>query len=136
VTEWLAFSRACVADLDGVLAELPTRVEREPVLRTGEGGDDTTAIDAAAEDAVVRRLAAAEAAVTVFPHVWDADEIAGYDGVMPSNGPRDPRTRTLAEKSGSSVPARVTISAISPSTSATVSPGMVRRSAWSTQCAG
>ena len=49
------FCRACVADLDGVLAELPTRVEREPVLRAGEGGDDTTAIDAAAEDAVVRR---------------------------------------------------------------------------------
>jgi len=56
VTDWLAFSRACVADLDGVLTDLPTRLEREPVLRAGEGGDDTTAIDAAAEDAVVRRL--------------------------------------------------------------------------------
>ena len=56
MTDWLAFSRACVADLDGVLTDLPTRLEREPVLRAGEGGDDTTAIDAAAEDAVVRRL--------------------------------------------------------------------------------
>ena len=56
--DWLTFCRTCVADLDGVLAELPTRVEREPVLRGGEGGDDTTAIDAAAEDAVVRRLEA------------------------------------------------------------------------------
>jgi myo-inositol-1(or 4)-monophosphatase len=37
--------------------ELPTRVEREPVLRAGVGGDDTTAIDAAAEEAVVARLA-------------------------------------------------------------------------------
>ena len=53
MTDWLAFCRACVADLDGVLADLPTRLEREPVLRAGEGGDDTTAIDAAAEDAVV-----------------------------------------------------------------------------------
>jgi myo-inositol-1(or 4)-monophosphatase len=58
VTDWLAFSRACVSDLDDVLRELPTRAEREPVLRAGEGGDDTTAVDAAAEDAVVRRLEA------------------------------------------------------------------------------
>ena len=56
MTDWLAFSRGCVEDLEHVLADLPTRVEREPVLRGGEGGDDTTAIDAAAEDAVVRRL--------------------------------------------------------------------------------
>jgi myo-inositol-1(or 4)-monophosphatase len=41
-----------------VLAALPTRVEREPVLAQGEGGDDTTAIDAAAEIAVVHRLEA------------------------------------------------------------------------------
>ena len=58
MSEWLEFCRACVADLDAVLADLPTRAEREPVLRAGEGGDDTTAIDAAAEDVVVRRLEA------------------------------------------------------------------------------
>ena len=58
MTDWLAFSRDCVRDLEGVLAELPTRAEREPVLRLGEGGDDTTAIDAAAELAVVARLEA------------------------------------------------------------------------------
>ena len=57
-TDWLAFSRGCVEDLERVLAELPTRAQREPVLRTGQGGDDTTAIDAAAEDVVVRRLEA------------------------------------------------------------------------------
>ena len=45
---WLEFSRACVRDLDAVLLALPTRAEREPVLRAGKGGDDTTAIDAAA----------------------------------------------------------------------------------------
>jgi len=55
-TDWLELSRACVRDLDVVLRDLPTRVEREPVLRAGEGGDDTTAVDAAAEDVVVRRL--------------------------------------------------------------------------------
>ena len=56
--DWLAFSRDCVADIDAALERLPTRVEREPVLGAGEGGDDTTAIDAAAEDAVVARLEA------------------------------------------------------------------------------
>jgi myo-inositol-1(or 4)-monophosphatase len=39
-----------------VLAELPTREEREPVVGTGLGGDETTAIDAAAERVIVERL--------------------------------------------------------------------------------
>jgi myo-inositol-1(or 4)-monophosphatase len=58
VTDWLALCRSAVADIDAALERLPTRAEREPVLRIGEGGDDTTAIDAAAEEAVVRRLEA------------------------------------------------------------------------------
>jgi len=58
VTPWLETCRLCVADIRGVLERLPTRADREPVLRLGEGGDDTTAIDQAAEDAVVERLAA------------------------------------------------------------------------------
>jgi myo-inositol-1(or 4)-monophosphatase len=58
VIDWLATCRLCVEDVRGVLELLPTRVEREPVLRVGEGGDDTTAIDQAAEDAIVARLAA------------------------------------------------------------------------------
>jgi myo-inositol-1(or 4)-monophosphatase len=58
VKPWLEVCREAVGDIRGVLAELPTRVEREPVLATGEGGDDTTAIDAAAETAVVHRLEA------------------------------------------------------------------------------
>jgi myo-inositol-1(or 4)-monophosphatase len=56
VSDWLQLCRACVADIDAVLAALPTRTERAPVLRAGEGGDDTTAIDAAAEAAVVAQL--------------------------------------------------------------------------------
>ena len=58
MTPWLETCRSCVGDIRGVLGALPTRVEREPVLRLGEGGDETTAIDQAAEDAVVERLAA------------------------------------------------------------------------------
>jgi myo-inositol-1(or 4)-monophosphatase len=56
VKPWLDVCREAVGDIKAVLAELPTRFEREPVLRTGGGGDDTTAIDAAAETAVVHRL--------------------------------------------------------------------------------
>jgi myo-inositol-1(or 4)-monophosphatase len=41
-----------------VLAELPGRAEREPVVGAGLGGDETTAIDEAAERVVVERLKA------------------------------------------------------------------------------
>jgi myo-inositol-1(or 4)-monophosphatase len=58
VTDWLDVCRGCVADVGEALAGMPTRNEREPVLRVGEGGDDTTAVDAAAEAAVVSRLGA------------------------------------------------------------------------------
>lgn len=58
MTPWLDTCRLCVADIRAVLERLPSRIEREPVLGRGEGGDDTTAIDQAAEDAVVERLAA------------------------------------------------------------------------------
>jgi myo-inositol-1(or 4)-monophosphatase len=60
MSPWLELCRASVADIRDALERLPTRLEREPVLRAGEGGDDTTAIDAAAEEAVVARLAALE----------------------------------------------------------------------------
>jgi myo-inositol-1(or 4)-monophosphatase len=39
-----------------VLEELPGRAEREPVVGAGLGGDDTTAIDAAAERAILRHF--------------------------------------------------------------------------------
>jgi myo-inositol-1(or 4)-monophosphatase len=55
----LTTCRAAVEDVRAVLAELPHRSDREPVLRTGVGGDDTTAIDAAVEAAVIARLDAA-----------------------------------------------------------------------------
>jgi myo-inositol-1(or 4)-monophosphatase len=56
VTDWVAVCRSAVEDVRAVLQELPTRVEREPVSRQGEGGDDTTAIDQAAEDAILARF--------------------------------------------------------------------------------
>ena len=56
MTDWLAVCRDAVEDVRAVLGELPTRVEREPVLRQGRGGDDTTAIDGAAEEAILARF--------------------------------------------------------------------------------
>jgi myo-inositol-1(or 4)-monophosphatase len=56
VTDWLAVCREAAEAVRGALADLPTRYEREPAVGAGEGGDETTAVDAAAEAAVVRRL--------------------------------------------------------------------------------
>jgi myo-inositol-1(or 4)-monophosphatase len=55
-TDWLELCRASVQDVKRVLDELPTRAEREPVVGQGLGGDETTAIDKAAEDAIVARF--------------------------------------------------------------------------------
>jgi myo-inositol-1(or 4)-monophosphatase len=57
VSPWLEACRDAVVGIRRVLGELPTFAEREPVARAGMGGDDTTAIDAAAEEVVVARLA-------------------------------------------------------------------------------
>ena len=54
--DWLEVCRDAAESVERALAELPTRVEREPRVGDGEGGDETTAIDAAAEAAVVARL--------------------------------------------------------------------------------
>ena len=58
MTDWLQVCRACVEDVRAVLVDLPTRAEREPVVGQGLGGDETTAIDKAAEDAILARLRA------------------------------------------------------------------------------
>jgi myo-inositol-1(or 4)-monophosphatase len=60
LTDWLALCREAVDDVRHALAELPTRADREPVVGTGEGGDETTAIDQAAERAVLARFEGAE----------------------------------------------------------------------------
>ncbi len=63
MTDWLELCRAAVADVEVVLERLPTRAEREPVVGAGEGGDETTAIDKAAEDAIVERFRATGASI-------------------------------------------------------------------------
>jgi myo-inositol-1(or 4)-monophosphatase len=56
LSPWLELCRAAAEDVRGVLAELPGRREREPVVGAGLGGDETTAVDDAAERVVVERL--------------------------------------------------------------------------------
>jgi hypothetical protein len=70
LTDWLELCRAAVADVDAVLERMPTRAEREPVVGSGEGGDETTAIDQAAEEAILARI----------EDVW---EVARRGDVMP-----------------------------------------------------
>jgi myo-inositol-1(or 4)-monophosphatase len=55
-SDWLALCRDAVADVRTVLERLSGRDAREPVVGTGIGGDETTAIDEAAERAVVDRI--------------------------------------------------------------------------------
>jgi carbamoyl-phosphate synthase small subunit len=47
-------------------------------------------VDYGCKRSILRRLAGAGAAVTVFPHDVSADELALFDGVMLTNGPGDP----------------------------------------------
>jgi myo-inositol-1(or 4)-monophosphatase len=54
--DWLSICREAAGDVKSVLADLPGRAEREPVISQGEGGDDTTAIDAAAERVILERF--------------------------------------------------------------------------------
>jgi myo-inositol-1(or 4)-monophosphatase len=63
LTDWLELCRAAVADVEGVLERLPTRAEREPVVGQGLGGDETTAIDQAAEEVILERIREAAGAV-------------------------------------------------------------------------
>jgi myo-inositol-1(or 4)-monophosphatase len=56
LTAWLELSRAARDDVVRVLEDLPGRAEREPVVGNGEGGDETMAIDAAAERVILARF--------------------------------------------------------------------------------
>ena len=63
---------------------------REPYVFAEHGDPRVAVVDYGAKRSIMRRLADAGAAVTVVPHTTSADELAGYDGVVLSNGPGDP----------------------------------------------
>jgi carbamoyl-phosphate synthase small subunit len=62
----------------------------EPYVYAGVGRLGVAVVDYGTKRSILRRLAGAGCAVTVFPHDVDADELARYDGVVLSNGPGDP----------------------------------------------
>jgi carbamoyl-phosphate synthase small subunit len=63
---------------------------REPHAFNEEGAVRVAVVDYGAKRSIFRRLARAGAAVTVFPHTAQPDELASFDGVVLSNGPGDP----------------------------------------------
>jgi carbamoyl-phosphate synthase small subunit len=63
---------------------------REPYVASESGRIDVALVDYGAKRSILRRLAAAGAAVTVYPHISDPDELVRHDGVLLSNGPGDP----------------------------------------------
>jgi carbamoyl-phosphate synthase small subunit len=62
----------------------------EPYAFTDAGRVRIAVVDYGVKRSVLRRIAKAGAAVTVFPHDTDPDELAAYDGVLLSPGPGDP----------------------------------------------
>jgi myo-inositol-1(or 4)-monophosphatase len=76
-----------------VLERLPTRVEREPVVGAGRGGDDTTAIDQAAEEAILARIRDAAGVVV-------SEEIGRVGGEAPPLVVVDPIDGSLNAKRG------------------------------------
>jgi carbamoyl-phosphate synthase small subunit len=76
-----------------------------PYVAAAEGRVRVAVVDYGLKRSILRRLAAAGAAVTVYPHVCDPDALAGHDGVLLSNGPGDPaplvdETRVVRETLG------------------------------------
>jgi carbamoyl-phosphate synthase small subunit len=67
---------------------------REPYVFSDAGPARIAVVDYGCKRSILNRLAWSGAAVTVFPHSADADELARYDGVLLSNGPGDPEPLT------------------------------------------
>jgi carbamoyl-phosphate synthase small subunit len=62
----------------------------EPYVYSEYGRARVAVVDYGCKRSILRRLAGAGAAVTVFPHDVSADELAVFDGVLLTNGPGDP----------------------------------------------
>jgi carbamoyl-phosphate synthase small subunit len=62
----------------------------EPYVYAEAGDVRVAVVDYGVKRSILARLASAGAAVTVYPHDVDADELARHDGVLLANGPGDP----------------------------------------------
>jgi myo-inositol-1(or 4)-monophosphatase len=86
LTDWLALCRAAVEDVRGVLADLPLRSDREPVVGSGKGGDETTAIDAAAERVILDRFEKLDGLTIVSEEVGVIGDGATFVVIDPIDG--------------------------------------------------
>jgi carbamoyl-phosphate synthase small subunit len=98
--------RAAVVSGDASLEEVQRAIDEQPPMAgralvhdvsTPEsyvysevGRARVAVVDYGCKRSILRRLAGAGAAVTVFPHDASADELAQFDGVLLTNGPGDP----------------------------------------------
>jgi carbamoyl-phosphate synthase small subunit len=62
----------------------------EPYAFSDGDGPTIAVVDYGTKRSILHRLACSGAAVTVFPHSAQPDELAEFDGVVLSNGPGDP----------------------------------------------
>jgi carbamoyl-phosphate synthase small subunit len=63
---------------------------QRPYVYSDAGRTRVAVVDYGCKRSILRRLAGAGAAVTVFPHDATADELGRFDAVLLSNGPGDP----------------------------------------------
>jgi carbamoyl-phosphate synthase small subunit len=86
--EAVALARG-LAPMNGraLVADVSTKA---PYVHSESGVARIAVVDYGCKRSILQRLARAGAAVTVYPHDVDADELAAYDGVVLSNGPGDP----------------------------------------------
>ena len=94
MTDWLALCRDATSDVRAALADLPSRAHREPVVGAGKGGDETVAVDAAAERVVLARFEAVDEEITIV------SEEVGTFGAGPTHVVIDPIDGSLNAKRG------------------------------------
>ena len=86
MTDWLALCRAARDDVRRVLEELPMRADREPVVGAGLGGDETTAIDRAAEDAILAHFRDLDGVTIVSEEVGELGSGSTHVVIDPIDG--------------------------------------------------
>jgi carbamoyl-phosphate synthase small subunit len=92
VEQAVAVARA-QAPMGGKALAAAVSTER-PYVYSDAGRARVAVVDYGCKRSILRRLAGAGAAVTVFPHDATADELLRFDGVLLSNGPGDPEPLT------------------------------------------
>jgi len=90
---------ASVEEALRIVAEQPSMTGRslaggvstpEPYVFTDRGRVEVAVVDYGCKRSILQRLAAAGAAVTVFPHTAQVRDLHTFDAILLSNGPGDP----------------------------------------------